>query len=95
MKVERVSSIAPVESSTNGVKNKTINSFSNIIKTLQRNLDQQIDLPKIQPFQGQIKQATELINTQIKANNYLLNVELVSKVAESASSTLKKLQNAQ
>lgn len=95
MKVDRITSITPAESSANRVKNKTINSFNNIIKTLQRNLDQHIDLQKIQPIHGEKIQTTELINTQIKANNYLLNVELVSKVAESASSTFKKLQNAQ
>lgn len=95
MKIDRISSIRSVVSNKTEAKIQTINRFRNIIKSLQSNLNQQILPPKIQSnFEKNIP-AAELINTQIKANNYLLNVELVSKVAESASSTFRKLQNVQ
>ena len=66
-------------------------------KNLTGGLDMQADMNKIQTAlaEGKSLPTTDLLFYQIKAGQFGLRVELLSKFAEAMSSTVKKFQSGQ
>jgi hypothetical protein len=73
-----------VQQALRSVENETGNSIFTEVAAIQKRI-----------LDGKKLSTQELLVYQIKANQFGLHVELVSKVAESSLSTLKRLQSPQ
>ena len=85
------SNIAQIGNKSHNLDYKTEPKF---LDKLDQFLPKSGDLQQIQAVIAKADKVNpaELLGYQIKASNYHLRVELVSKVAESALGTVKKLQ---
>ncbi|MGI6525736.1 MAG: hypothetical protein ACOX2O_10690 [Bdellovibrionota bacterium] len=98
MKIEGIKNISPSKEiivSQKGSSRGFGEVLNQVQQSAQKDFYQEIQGVYQELEKGSSLTPKDLFMYQVKAGNYFLKVELISKAAESASGTFRKLQNGQ